>query len=768
MKNIIRIFSLSILLATCAITTAPVQSSPINIPEAATVITDAFGYVLNAEAIYDWEDIALQENELVMYDPDDLMLNRAITFEFPFYELTYTQIWMHIDGVVFLGNDLTEPDGGTNVQPFPSTNLPNSIIAPFWEDLILDWDEGQEIGKMYFKSGGAAPNKYFIVQWNNVHRKGSESLLTFQIKLMQSGNIIFRYKEMGDIIPNIPIGIEDSDGVDGIQYIYDANQLTAGKSIYITRPADGARLKVIPSVQDGFLNKQSLRLDFEVKNTGFTEDNFAITKEISGVHSSWDVRFLKPAANAGEYEEITQTGIIPKAGSKIITVEISSTHAPIAGDFVKVKVTFQSINNSNKVVHVYAQAAVPASFAKVVINESTGMESGLWYRFQASDKTLNIPGMSSDNLSIARMGGSKYLIISDNRDSGGSSNIEYTIIDTAKNLMKPIRIIYDNSTGEGDRVRDLNPSAAITADGVIGVVFIREITLTDGFTFNTNVWFAAIEPDTGLIFGLPLTDNTTFGAQNTPGVDIFDTPTITAAADNSFTLVWLHKKILAGTGQEVHNLIKTNLRIHPDRSGASFDTPAALTNSEQEYKLYQDPVFTPLREEGSVLLTTVQNTSTGNYQFKLFYLKNNGTKNSEVVLEAGMQGVHPDLVQLRNGNLFFGYAHPDYKGIGYVIVTASKTMHRCELPALDGEKLDQVSVTSDAEGNGILTWADRMTHKHYYALISSEAPEEAQACILITPPMMYGRWWVNPTAHFENSTIAPLGSPNLYIPLIGQ
>jgi hypothetical protein len=48
---------------------------------------------------------------------------------------------------------------------------------------------------------------------------------------MQSGNIIFRYKELGDIVPNIPIGIEDSDGVDGIQYIYDVNQLTSGKSI---------------------------------------------------------------------------------------------------------------------------------------------------------------------------------------------------------------------------------------------------------------------------------------------------------------------------------------------------------------------------------------------------------------------------------------------------------------------------------------------------------------------------------------------------------
>jgi hypothetical protein len=169
-----------------------------------------------------------------------------------------------------------------------------------------------------------------------------------------------------------------------------------------------------------------------------------------------------------------------------------------------------------------------------------------------------------------------------------------------------------------------------------------------------------------------------------------------------------------------------------------------------------------------VLLTTAKNTGSGDYQFKLIYLNNNGTKNSEMVLEPGMQGVHPDLVQLRNGNLFFGYTHPDYKGVGYSLITPSKTMHRCELPRLTGDLLDQVSVTSDADGNGIITWADRMTHRHYYALISPEAPVDAQACLLITPPMMYGKWWVNPTPHFENSTMAPLGSPNLFIPLIGQ
>jgi hypothetical protein len=764
MKSMLRILSLSFLLSSLFIPSNTVRSSVPESPETATVVIDSFGYVLNAEAIYEWEDIVHPDNELVMPLPDEWMIQRAITFDLPFYEANYSQIWIHIDGVLILGNDSTPPDGETNIQPIPSTNQPNSIIAPFWEDLALKWDDQQIPGQIFFKSGGTTPNKYFIVQWNNVFRKGSETALTFQVKLMQSGDIIFRYKTLGDMIPNIPIGIEDPDGVDGVQYVYSVNELTSERSIYITRPADGARVKVMPAFQGAFLNKQSVRFDFNVKNTGFTDDNFVITKEITEGNDAWHARFLKKNQD-GELEEVTQTGIIPKEGTETITVEISSPFAPIAGDYAKTRITFQSINNPSKFVQVEAQGAVPTSFAKVVVNESLGMSTGVWYRYQATDSMITIPALSSDNLSINRLGATKYLVISDNRDSGGSSNIEYTEIDTATNNFAQIKLIRDNSLIPGDnKVRDLNPSVAVNADGVTGVVFIQEITNSENLTFNTNVWFAAIDPAHGLIGPYPITNNSSYGGQQSPGIDIYNSPTITATADKSFTLVWQHKMVLSGTGQKVHNLIKTNLRINQDKQSVSFDPPLSITQSELEHRLYQDPVLTSLRDGGSVLLTSIKDIDLDTYKLKLYYLENNGTVNSKLELDSDVQGVHPDIIQLRNGNLFFGYTHPNYKGIGYSLVTTSKTVHRCELPTLSGEKLDQISVTTDAGGNGILTWADRKTNKHYYALVAPNAPTKSHECHLLTPPMMYGRVVGQSNPHFENSTMPHSGSPNLFIP----
>ncbi|HSV86799.1 MAG TPA: hypothetical protein VLH85_09500 [Levilinea sp.] len=81
-------------------------------------------------------------------------------------------------------------------------------------------------------------------------------------------------------------------------------------------------------------------------------------------------------------------------------------------------------------------------------------------------------------------------------------------------------------------------------------------------------------------------------------------------------------------------------------------------------------------------------------------------------------------------------------------------------------------VTSlDLAGNGVLTWADRLTSRHFYALISPNPPPGSNTCLLLTPPMIYGPWPLGDSmrSHYnQHSTIAPLGSLNLFVPLVGQ
>jgi hypothetical protein len=724
------------------------------------VFVDSFGYQLTRKDTFEWEDISVSGDLLETELYDDGMFRRSIPFSFKFYEMTYTQLNFSVDGVIVLANHQDDPENMPDFRPLPTSDLPNAVIAPFWQDLGLWWDEDQEKGKIYHKNFG----NYVIVQWDGVYRKTTTSPLTFQVKISQSGDIQFNYKTLGSVIPDIPIGIEDSDGIDGLQYQYVVNEFVSNTSLLIQRPPDGPRVKVMPAYQGGFMNKQLARFEFTVINTGTVDDNFSLEPKIIGGNELWGIRFLKMTQSG--YVEISQTGLIEKNGGETqITVELNSMFSPIAGDYATAAVILKSTNNPEKTSQLLVQGAVPTNFAKVAVAESLGMRAGIWYRYQANDSFVQIPALSSDNPSILRAGSSKYYLLSDNRDSGDASNIEYVEIDTLKehDSVGPVKYIEINT----DKVRDLSPAAAINADGVLGIVFIREKSDETGFMINTNIWFAAVDPAEGLIGPFPITTNTSYGIQDQEGVSIHTSPTISATATHSFTLVWVDKNKL-GNGQKVHDLKISSVSVNPDKKGITVFQPPDLTTSQSDHRLYQNPAMTALREGGSAVVAAYKDTNLNEYRFELFYLNNTGIKYENFSFEQGMQGVHPDIVQLRNGNLFIGYTHPTFNGIGYGIVTPDKVAHRCELPALTGDKLDHVSVTSDAGGNGVLTWADRTSKIHYYSLVAPAAPKNNHECQLITPPMMYGTWWISSIEGQENNTTASLGSPNLFIPLIGQ
>jgi hypothetical protein len=728
------------------------------------VFVDSFGYQLTRKDTFEWEDIAATGEEFETELYDDAMFRRSIPFNFKFYEMTYTQLNFSVDGVMVLANHQNDPENMPDFRPLPTSDLPNAVIAPFWQDLVLwlegDEDDDEKKGKIYHKSFG----NYVIVQWEGVYRKTTSSPLTFQVKISQSGDIQFNYKTLDSVIPNIPIGIEDSDGIDGLQYQYDVNEFTSNTSLLIKRPPDGARVKVMPSYQGGFMNKQIARFEFTVINTGTVDDNFTLEQKIIDGNELWGARFLRMTQSG--YVQISQTGLIEKNGGETqITVELNSKFSPIAGDYATAAITLRSTNNPEKTSEVIVQGAVPTNFAKVAVAESLGMQAGIWYRYQANDIFVKIQGLSSDNPSILRAGSSRYYLLSDNRDSGDASNIEYVEINTLyeHESVGPINHIANNI----DKVRDLNPAAAINADGVLGIVFIREKSDETGFMINTNIWFAAVIPGYGLIGPFPITTNTSFGIQDQEGVSIHTSPTISATENDRFTLVWVDKNKL-GNGQKVYDLKKTSVSVNPDKRGITYFPPSNLTDSQSDHRLYQNPAMTTLRAGGSAVVAAYKDTSVNEYRFELFYLNNTGSKGEHFSFEQGMQGVHPDIVQLRNGNLFIGYTHPTFSGIGYGLVTHDKTVHRCELPAVAGDKLDHVSVTSDAGGNGVLTWADRTSKIHYYSLVAPAAPQNNHECQLITPPMMFGTWWISGIEGHENNTTASLGSPNLFIPLIGQ
>lgn len=104
-------------------------------------------------------------------------------------------------------------------QTIPTAATPNSIIAPFWDD--MDPDSG---GVVRCAGFGSAPNRYWVVEWNSVPRYSDGGSFTFEAILYESGVIRFQYGAMSGTASDgssASIGIENSDGTVGIQYAFN-------------------------------------------------------------------------------------------------------------------------------------------------------------------------------------------------------------------------------------------------------------------------------------------------------------------------------------------------------------------------------------------------------------------------------------------------------------------------------------------------------------------------------------------------------------------
>jgi len=94
--------------------------------------------------------------------------------------------------------------------PIPNGGAPNSVIAPFWDDM---WTVG--VGSVHYQTL-TSPDR-FIVQWTNADLfPGQGFSYTFQTILFQGGDIDFRYGSLDGSPPASPtIGLEDSTGTVG-------------------------------------------------------------------------------------------------------------------------------------------------------------------------------------------------------------------------------------------------------------------------------------------------------------------------------------------------------------------------------------------------------------------------------------------------------------------------------------------------------------------------------------------------------------------------
>ncbi len=168
---------------------------------------------------HSWIDISAIGTEVVGLGDDDTSGAISIGFAFPFYQNSYTKLYVGSNGIITFGSGSTSR---TNSN-MPNVTTPNNLIALWWDDL-----DPRKGGHIYYYSDIA--NSRFIVSFvgtPNYYSTTGTGSLTFQVVLQSNGKIYLHYGTMNpgadvDGLNGSTIGIENSSGTDGLAVVYNA------------------------------------------------------------------------------------------------------------------------------------------------------------------------------------------------------------------------------------------------------------------------------------------------------------------------------------------------------------------------------------------------------------------------------------------------------------------------------------------------------------------------------------------------------------------
>ena len=133
---------------------------------------DNYGYTLLdapfADFNTEWVDTTsgtaiFDGSTLVDFDFSDAI---NLGFTFPFYEKTYTQIYVSDNGILTFSEGTTASEN----KLIPFNPSPNAFVAPFWDDLVIGQVPTSTV--KYVTGSDINHGGYIAVGYHNVSRKG--------------------------------------------------------------------------------------------------------------------------------------------------------------------------------------------------------------------------------------------------------------------------------------------------------------------------------------------------------------------------------------------------------------------------------------------------------------------------------------------------------------------------------------------------------------------------------------------------------------------
>ncbi len=175
---------------------------------------------------YVWTDIAANPSAVQVTTwngtLDDGYTNAIpVGFDFKFYGTNYSSIYLSTNG--FLSFSALTSAYYSNYG-IPDSDVPNNIIAPFWDDL-----DGRTQGTVHYLQEADK----LTIQYTNWQKYSGTGSLTFQIVLKSNDRIMFYYNNLNATLTSATVGIENGAGTDGLQIAYDAAYLANSLAVQI-------------------------------------------------------------------------------------------------------------------------------------------------------------------------------------------------------------------------------------------------------------------------------------------------------------------------------------------------------------------------------------------------------------------------------------------------------------------------------------------------------------------------------------------------------
>lgn len=152
---------------------------------------DLYGYTCESGEGYAYLDATI---DTMLYQ-DDGVVPLDLPFPFLFYGTNYNEVYVSSNGNMQFGNaNASYFNDCLNSGPVPDMG---DMIAPYWDDLDLRFE-----GYLEYETFGTAPERIFVVEWDNIPRFGGDSSdrVTFEVQLHErTHDLVFLYEDVTTI-----------------------------------------------------------------------------------------------------------------------------------------------------------------------------------------------------------------------------------------------------------------------------------------------------------------------------------------------------------------------------------------------------------------------------------------------------------------------------------------------------------------------------------------------------------------------------------------